>query len=101
MRCCGKSCDTPFCPNCGQKPKPDTALDELLAYCRARQEANAKTAARHLEAAAENAEHAGFAAKAAATATNWRRWADALEEVVADHAGRWETTGDDAPEDCP
>jgi hypothetical protein len=32
--CCGKPCETPYCPHCGRAVRPAHPLEGLLSHCR-------------------------------------------------------------------
>ena len=87
--CCGKQCDTPFCPTCGKKLWQPEAL-ALLAHLESRAsqlEIIAQSRASRQEqkdwSPRDIIKHRGWVQKSAKSAEKWRAWADLVSGWIA------------------
>jgi hypothetical protein len=84
--CCGRPCDTPFCPLCGERREAVQCLRALLAHCRARQKAAHVRARRCADWVRGQPQYDFKDEKRLddrrAVADRWGAWADALEVVL-------------------
>jgi uncharacterized Zn finger protein (UPF0148 family) len=87
--CCGRPCQTPFCPHCGREVTSDP-LRELLNHVRKQARSRRKMAQERAEWLARTdltekqrtrAERRARATEAAAA--KWQQWHDALAELLS------------------
>jgi hypothetical protein len=90
VECCGKVRESPFCPICGKRlMNADLPLIELLTYCRHSEQRLRKTVETWNRKAGEETDtsfgesYARDASKLSLTVERWKRWGDALADILA------------------
>jgi hypothetical protein len=81
--CCGKPVETPFCPLCGKKNGPCNAIHELLRQVRITQECQLSRAVGLADMASRDERYQRGSDAANKAVEKWKRWGDALEELIA------------------
>jgi hypothetical protein len=85
--CCGKSCETPYCPHCGKAVGPAQPLDGLLEHCRRVANIHRKAASRWRDENPGSGEkRLAFVEEQAGRhdliAARWQAWHDALAALI-------------------
>jgi hypothetical protein len=80
MKCCGVTCETPFCPQCGSEMKTST-IQQIIAFIEVRK----RTVATEVETLEGLAKESGIYIKRLERAKNrlakYNRWIKALEDM--------------------
>lgn len=85
MECCGRTCETPFCPFCGKQIAAASPLYSLLAHVRQQLAAcdeSVKRAEKWAEEEPGNERRVRRAKAKRRIGNKWKAWADALVEVL-------------------
>lgn len=73
--CCGKTCDTPYCPFCGYQGE-DHSIQTLLSYCRGQQARAGVKLAKDLRSRVPSEYTIG---RSKLTVSKWDIWVNELE----------------------
>jgi hypothetical protein len=80
--CCGRPCETPFCPHCAKAMGPAQPLDGLLEHCRRVATIHRKSASRWRDENPGSGEKQAQAARHDLIAARWQSWHDALAALI-------------------
>jgi len=82
--CCGKKCNTPFCPSCGKGVNPTEPLAELLIYVRKKRAGLEKQIASREDVRDSSERHRKAYGGFLASRDKWQRWESAVEDALSD-----------------